>query len=100
MMIKQLLAHQELFFMLSWIFLIAGCASKSSFKNDMGVFIGQPIAHVELLVGAPERKQRMENGNYASHYKLHDYKDCTVFYEVDDNTGFVHKWWHQGVCPR
>ena len=84
--------------MIVWLYLLAGCASKRSFEKVMSVFVGKPISYVEGLAGFPNRKDTLENGHHVYLYNLPEYKDCTVFYEVN-NLGFVHKWWHEGVCP-
>jgi len=63
----------------------------------MGEMVGHPISHYEELAGAPTRKEQAVSGNEVYVYKLKHYKDCTVFYEVD-NQGIVVNWWHKGAC--
>jgi hypothetical protein len=63
----------------------------------MGVYVGNPISHVEKLAGAPTSKEQTASGNEVYVYELKYYKECTVFYEVNSQ-GIVVSWWHNGVC--
>jgi hypothetical protein len=93
----RLLRHQKSFFLLLSLFLITGCATEGAFEDTMAEMVGHPILHYEKLAGAPARKEQAVNGNEVYVYKLKNYKDCTVFYEVD-NQGIVVSWWHKGTC--
>lgn len=92
----QLFRHQKLFFLLLCLFLLTGCATEGAFEDTMGA-IGDPIADIVRVAGQPTRKEQAVNGNEVYVYKLKNYKDCTVFYEVN-NQEIVVNWWHKGTC--
>jgi len=76
---------------------LTGCVTEGEFERGMREMVGHPISHYENVAGQPTRKELAPSGNDVYVYKLKNYKDCTVFYEVNTQ-GIVVNWWHRGVC--
>jgi len=91
----QLFKRQKTFLLLLCLSLLTGCRTFDDFYNDA---VGQPISHLENMADAPTpTKEQVANGNTVYAFRLKYQKDCTVFFEVD-NQGIIVSWWHKGVC--